>query len=329
MLMDGTSLPAGQDDVVRLPVMRAMLAVLANKYPVEKLDESMAAIERHLELALQQATKGNTSEDRRRGLDQATTIFTLVGGLLRRCTGTQTRGLVRLMFQAPDDPSAGLVLGRGLQVIVAPQPFVADSIGSVQRPLWIQKAYVDLVKPMVGAASGASPESHGPLVKYNYGVAVLLMVKHMKFPVYEQESSAILRIAISVAQNPSSGPDAKASLEVVKNILVEAPDAIRDHLGSLVNICTGLFSRGPVPAPRHPQRLPQGCAAAPGDADARAGCDRLALEIVGGLPRVFEARHLLPLAPRVQRELAGACGLASRDLRKIARLARAAWSDLK
>lgn len=310
-------------------MMRATLAVLANKYELENLEDLMATIEQHLKNALEHATKGTSPEARRRGLDQATTIFTLAGGLLRRCTGKQTRGLLRLLLQAPGDPVAGHLLGRGLEVITAPQPFITDSIGSVQRPLWMQKVYIDLVKPMIGAAIGVSSERHSPLVKTNFGVTVLLMVRHMKFPIYEEDSGAILRVAISTVQNLGNGFDAKAALEVVKNILVEAPDTVQDHLGSLIKICTGLFSAGPLSAPRRPEWLPQGYAAAPDDAQVQAGCGSCALEIVGRLPRLFETRHLLAYAPQVQRELAAACGHGSRDVRKIARSARTAWSDLK
>lgn len=326
LLIEGTSSTPYQDDSAGLPVTRAILAVLANKYKLETFDDLMATLEQHLERALERAMSGPSPEDRCRGLEQSLAIFTLAGSLLRRCIGKQTRGLLRLLYSAPNDSAAGYRLGRALEVIAAPQPFVMDSVGSVQKPLWLQKVYINLVKPMIGAAIRASLVIEDPLIRTNYGVAALHMIKHAKFAIYEDDANDILRIAISTARSLGTGPDAKAALEVLGRILVEAPEAVQVHLRSVVGVCTRLAAA----ARGRPEWMPPDYAvAAADDPAAEAACSRLALEIVGGLPRVFEARHLLAYVPQVQRELAAACGLRVRDLRKTARVARAAWSDLR
>ncbi|PHH84362.1 hypothetical protein CDD83_2063 [Cordyceps sp. RAO-2017] len=328
MLVDGTSSASGHDDATGLPVTRAVLAVLANKYQVETLGELMTTIEQHLGSALEQAATGSSPEDRRRGMEQSLTIFTVASGLLRRCTGKQTRGLVQLLLRAPDDAAAGHALGGGLELITAPLPFVTDSIGSVQRPLWMQKVYVDLVKPMIDIAAESTPAARSPLARTNYGTAALRMVQHIRFAIYEDDAGPIVRIAITTAQTLGPGPDTQAALEVVRTILVEAPDAVQDHLRSLTGICTGLVTRGPLPPRSRPDWLPDGYGDGGDDDGARTRCGRLALEIVGGLPRIFEPQHLLAYAPPMRRALAFACGHRARDLRRIARLARAAWAEL-
>jgi DNA repair/transcription protein MET18/MMS19 len=69
--------------------------------------------------------------------------------------------------------------------------------------------------------------------------------------------------------------------------------------------------------------------AATNDVESKTESAEAALEIMGGLPRMFEARHLVPLAPKVERELTLACGNPIRNVRKLARAARAAWKELR
>lgn len=312
-----------------LPVTRAIMAALANKYTLEGLADLMTTLEQHLQSALKQASTGSSPEGRDNGSEQALTIFTFAGGLLRRCTGKQTQGLRQLLREAPNDRTAGYRLAQGLETIVAPQTYLTKGSGAVEKPLWMQKVYIDIVKPMIGSAIGASPDVQDPLIKANFSIGVLQMVKHMRFSIYEDDSDKIVRIAISVAQNMGTGPDAKAAVEALKNILVEAPEQAQDHIRSIITVCIGLFSSRAAAIQARPEWLPRDPASSTYDPEIEAGCGKLALEIVGGLPRMFESRYLLAYAPQVQRELCTACGHRVRDVRRTARLARAAWSDVK
>ncbi|PHH76519.1 hypothetical protein CDD80_1490 [Ophiocordyceps camponoti-rufipedis] len=305
-----------------LPVTRAILAVLANKYKLEAVDAVMTVIEQQAQSTFTSSAIEPNQEDQRQRLDQALTIFTLAGSLARRSTGPRTRALLELLQRAPQDAAVGYRLARGLELVVAPQTFLTDSAGSVQRPLWMQKVYVDLVKPMMAVASRTSsvdvPISRSTQI--NYGIAVLSMVNHMRFPVYEEDTAAIIRIAISTAQHLGIGPDTRAALEVITCVLGEAPDAVQDHLGSLVSICIGLSSEKP---PTNSQTDEED------DDESRVGCAKLSLEMIGRLPQTLESRHLFAHAPAVRRHLASACGHGVRELRRLARVARATWADLK
>ncbi|RCI13803.1 hypothetical protein L249_8022 [Ophiocordyceps polyrhachis-furcata BCC 54312] len=320
VLIYGTSSAAHDGHAAEdLAVLRAMLAVLANRYKLETVDDVMTAIEQHTRNALKQAASGPSPDARQRGLQQAFTIFTLAGSLARRSTGQRTRGLLELLRRAPDDPAAGYRLGRGLELVVAPQTFLTDS---VQRPLWMQKIYVDLIKPLLDAATGGATAVE-PGQNNNYSVAVLSMVKHMRFPVFEADAGVMVRVAISTAQKSGTGPDARAALQVIDSVLDEAPDAVQPHLGSLIAICTDTFSNEPS----------AGISRTDDDEEeeteeVQAACAKLALELVCRLPQTLEARHLLAHAPAVRRQLAAACGHRVRDLRKVARQARAAWAEL-
>ena len=123
----------------------------------------------------------------------------------------------------------------------------------------------------------------------------------------------VVRITISTAQSFGSGIEALAALDVLQNILLESPEKGQDHLRSIINICVPAFTTQQT-----------------GGADTqKAAIGKLALEIVGGLPKMYEARRLVQFVPRLERELTLACGHGVRDLRRLARLARQAWAPLK
>ncbi|PHH62380.1 hypothetical protein CDD81_7176 [Ophiocordyceps australis] len=220
-------------------VTAATLAVLANKYKLEDHVDLMVTIEECLQSAFDLVTSESSLEDRNIGLEQASIIFTLA---------------------------------------VILEASVTNSAGFIQGPLWMQKLYVDLVKPMISKAS----EAKESIIRNNYGVAILHMVKYMAFPIYEDDISN----------------DTLAALDVLRTTMLEMPQAEQDHLRSIVNICITIFSQ--------PQQR--------GDTRVLSKCATLALEIVGHLPR---------------RGLAFACGHNVREVRSTARMARAAWFDMK
>lgn len=277
----------------------------------------MAVVDKQSESILQQTQP--TSSD----VDRATSIFAVTAGLLRRYSGKQAQGLLQLLREAPNSPIIGQHLARRLEMIVAPQRILTKENYAIVKPLSVQKIYIELVKPMISKALGQGTEDR--VVKTNFSISVLLMVKHMNFSIFEEDAENVIRIAISVAQTIGSGPDARAALDVLRNVLVEAPDKGEPHLGSIIAICVNAFSRKPHTLP---EWLPQDYAPRSADVESQAASGKLALEIMGGLPKMLESRHLLPQARKVERELTLACGNAVRDLRKAARFARTAWREM-
>ncbi|KAG5927975.1 hypothetical protein E4U42_001452 [Claviceps africana] len=316
-------------DAMSRPVARSILAVLANKHNIETIDTVMADLERNLAAALKQAKESTTEPTPAHILEPALSAFALLGGLLRRYSGAKTLPLLQMLQSAPDSSRSGYRLARGLEIIVAPQRYLTRESFAVVRLLWLQKLYVALIQPLLDAALGNDAAVTDPLIKTNFSIAVVFMVKHMSFSIYEADADKILRIAIAILQNLGPGPDGLAALQVIKDILVEASDKAQDHVRSLVRMCTVVFTNRASPSTARPEWLPADYGGGPGSLQVQAGCGKLALEIVGGLPRMFEPRHLLALEPQVQRDLSTACGHRVRELRSTARLARGAWADVK
>ncbi|GKU01536.1 dna repair transcription protein mms19 [Fusarium langsethiae] len=290
------------------PVTLSILTILANKYKIESLPSLVSALE-------QRASALLTTSDGSSHLEQITSVYALVAGMVRRYSGKEAKTLLDVVKDSPKDPQSGAELARRLEMIVAPQQALMKENYAIVKPLWTQKVFFQLVNPMLQAATGKDTDIQDQQVKASYSTSVLLMVKHMSFAIYEADADSILRISIAVAQSSGVGPETKAALDVIKNILAEAPEKGKGHIRSIIKICSSVFSHTPK--------------SATDSVDTGGACGKLALEIVGSLPRTYDSQHLTPHAPQVQRQLTLVCGHRVREVRKTARLARAAWADLK
>ncbi|GAO19499.1 hypothetical protein UVI_02054360 [Ustilaginoidea virens] len=308
------------------PARRAILAVLANKYSIETLDSVMTDLERSLDDALRNL---HTSDSPTHSLGLSLSLFALLGGLLRRHSGSRVQRILQILQTAPNNAAFGSRLARGLETIVAPQKLLTKESFAVVRLLWLQRVYIGLIKPMLEVAVGNDSTITDAPIRANFSIAVLLMIKHVGFSVWEEDAAKILRIAIVVAQNLGTGLYVLVALQAVKSILVESSDKVEAHIPGLIKICTSVFTGRTASFDGRPERLPTDAADVTDSLEVQAGCGKLALEIVGGLPRMFEPRHLLAYEPQVQRDLSTACGHKVRELRSTARLARGAWADVK
>jgi DNA repair/transcription protein MET18/MMS19 len=261
-------------------------------------------------------------------LELASSLYAVATGMVRRYSGKQAQALLTLLREAPKSLSVGSTLAHRLEMVVAPQRPLDKESFAIVKPLWRQKIYIELVKPVLETALAPSDTPQGQLVRTNVSIAVLRVVKHLSFSIYEDDAEKILRIAISVAQNLGGGVDAKAALDVLRDIMVEASDQCQPHLRSIITICINAFSTGRASDSTVPEWLPKDYIVGVNDLEVRATGGQVALGIVGGLPQLFEARHLLPHSSQVQKELTLACGNTVRSLRKSARIARAAWASI-
>jgi DNA repair/transcription protein MET18/MMS19 len=267
----------------------------------------MALLEQNANAALKSA---EANSDATAGLENLNFIYAIVCGIVRRYSSKKAEGLLKFVRDGPAHPTFGAQLAQRMGMLVAPHPYLTKTNYAVVKPLWMQRVYFELVGPMLKLATDQNAEA---TVRTNFSVAVVLMLRHMTFSIYEADADQVVRITISTAQSFGSGKEALAALDVLQNILLEAPEKGQDHLRSIINIC--------VPAFTSQQTA--------GADTQQAAIGKLALEIVGGLPKMYEARRLVQFVPRLERELTLACGHGVRDLRRLARLARQAWAPLK
>lgn len=284
------------------------MAVLANRHKIETAEPLITLLNQQAETVLK-AAQGSDEPDPVINA-QALSLMSAASGILRRYCGNQIQSLLQLIKELPAAGINGGLLSPYFGLVIAPKASLTKENFGIVKPLWKQKVYFQLVKPMLEAAliTGGDATAKG-----NTSTSVLALIRHMDFPIYEEDSDKVLRVCISTAQNQDLASGRLASLTVLRNILVDAPAKGEPHLRSIIPICLGRLSAG----------------AAAGVQKEDPESTKVALEILVGLPRLVEAAQLLPQRPQVERELALACGNPVRELRRLARLARLAWAELK
>ncbi|KAI9167519.1 MMS19 nucleotide excision repair protein [Paramyrothecium foliicola] len=310
---------------VAVPVAQSIVTILTNKFKIETLTEVLSTLN---DKSIEILASVHSDNIDTKTLEQIGPIFAIANGMLRRGSGKDAKQLLQSLREGPKNPTIGHQVARRFELLVAPQDYLTKDNYAVVKPLWMQKVYFELVKPMLQRADGLDAETVEPS-KTNYGIAVLSMLKHMDFSIFEDDAASIVRVAILIAQNTGPGPDTQTALETLRKILPDAPEKLKGHLQSLIKICVQSFSANSKSTPRRADWLPKDYEESAKDPRAAAACGKLSLEILGAMPQIFDAPELLSFAPQVGRELTVACGHHVRDVRKSARLARAAWANLK
>ncbi|KAH6604323.1 hypothetical protein Trco_007769 [Trichoderma cornu-damae] len=330
LLVSGTLSASLTQSWVTRPITRSILTILANKYKIESLGYLMARLEGRLDTALENVQNPLNSDGLSRSLEQVSSIYAIVSGLIRRPGGAQARSLIQRLRDAPENATAGHLLARRLEMLVAPQKFLSKDSFAIANPLWTQKIYFELVKPMLEMATSQDAEARSHILRTHFRIGVLSMVKHMPFSIWEDDCAEILRAAMASQQNLGPGPDALPALEILKIILRESPDKAQGHIKSLIDVSLPCFSSKAALERKRPNWLPPYYACPPKmQPDTEVDCGRLALEVVGALPRLFDAKYVVPFVPKVRRELSLACGHPVRDVRRLARAAHVAWTEIQ
>lgn len=207
----------------------------------------------------------------------------------------------------------GDTVARAMGILVRDMHCLAEENHAVLRRLAKQWTYQHFVRPLY---ERASPAGKGP-AGMRYATAVLAMVSHCAFAVYQDDVDALCRILVTVlsSSSPSSSPSPSAStipsaLKILATVLANQPDAVRGHLKSVVAGAQTLYRS----------------AADTAHADARTR--EAVLRLLAALPTHLESSDLAPFAPDVRRFLATTSGDAVRAVRTVALEARRGWEGV-
>src|SRR5688572_15112914 len=200
----------------RPSVITPILSVLANKYVIENHLDLITLLAQNAKSARQaaEAPQGEGSGS----LDHLAFVYAILSGILRRYSSKKAEPLLEFVREGPALPNElGSQLARRMEMLVAPQTFLTKPNYAVVKPLWMQRVYFELITPVLRQALDSSLEAD---VRKRYGVAVILMLRHMTFSIYEADADKVLTIAILTAQRPDSPIESLAALDVLQNILL-------------------------------------------------------------------------------------------------------------
>lgn len=308
------------------PQLGYFLLILANKFKIEGIPKALSLAEQQISAIVKDkdliGTDGKpqpVSSDVR--LSLAKDIYALIAGALRRYTGSSLAQIFSSLLQGPANAEHGHVLARDFDVLFRPHACLRKDLNASLKPLWSQKAYVNLVKPMLPLAWPKRQGSEATCA--NYSIAVLSSVRHMDYGVYADDAQDLIRLVLCVLRNLPAGADVEAGLRVLETIARESPEVLEPFLKSIIDACEALVTGSGMPDVSY---VPGGYPTAGPKVQAR--CRDLAVMLLGHLPGRFEHSKLRPAAPRVGRLLAVACGDGVRRVRRTALTAKVAWADV-
>jgi len=226
-------------------------------------------------------------------------------------------GIVPVLKEAIASEHIGDIVSRSMGILVKDSDILTTKNHAIVRRFYKQWAYSQIAKPLYPLAL---PTENGPAAATKYRAAVLSIVSNCAFNVYEADVEPLLRLLITTLgdRNSVSSQQLTAALEVLVEILANEPDALKSHLKAIIGGAVGVYEESLSSAQSNLKRDP-----------SRTSARKLVLQALAAIPKKFEDRHLLSHSLKLQRVLSQACGDPAREVRQVARLARANWANIK
>jgi hypothetical protein len=208
---------------------------------------------------------------------------------------------------------------------------------TIQRPLYLQWTYQQLVQPVLGLAYPLCRED----TSVAYSIYVIHAVKSLTLTHYADDTPTIIRIVLAAMQNAANSYDVEAACSIALQVLAGDPDLFRSHVASLVKAAKSVYSRSlPVPSVYDRTLAGQDGQEWPVEKEgyARGGrfryaggrekIRRMALRTLEVLPAQLDETDLRAYADEVRVQLSVALGDRVRDVRRAAEAAQSAWSRI-
>ncbi|ROT35592.1 hypothetical protein SODALDRAFT_317166 [Sodiomyces alkalinus F11] len=334
-----------------LTSLMSLLMNVSNKIPLNELtnvlDSARAQIETavsdaHSKMDLQQSELLAWHVSQRAGQSisevrklMARPVLYITAGALRRYKGNYLKAILAAIIRGPADLEAGHMFASDIEILFKESPVLqTDSHPRVVNPLWRQRAYMEIVKPMLDLALPKKDGSTSMTIAANYSIAVLHALRNLSLEIYEDDMEQIIRMIICVVRMLPLSLETLYGLQLVKTICQKGSDQVTPFLGSIIDICTSVL----VPTEHERKRNRGAINLEALHAMTKDGGSKnsplipriqvLALEILRDLTKHYEARHLRNEAPAVVRRLGRILGDSYRETRANAHSAISAWHNL-
>jgi DNA repair/transcription protein MET18/MMS19 len=305
-------------------VRAAIGIILANKYkggPLTSDSESLV-MKRVFDFWGNWMKEATTSAPM--DLDTFHAAITVAVNIIAGAAARQDKNVLNLvpaLHQAAASQHAnGEIVAKSMGLIVKDNDLLSSENHAVVKRFYKQWAYSHLAKPLLQDAQPAAKDTHAAT---RYRVVILSVISNCPFTVYQDDLEPLIRLLITALTNRTglssevAWTQVVSALEILVAILSNEPDALKGHLREIIGGATKVY-----------QECSQKDTTATQPA-TRNTCRKLALQVLGAIPTMFEERHVLRFSPPTQRMLAVACGDPVRKVREVARKARANWAKLE
>ena len=240
------------------------------------------------------------------------TIFWISKALILRLASVSE--ILTYLLNLLSSLSHGLPSARGFSLLLAPDEILSKENGATIRLLAKQRVFTICIPRLA-----ADFRSGDPAVKQNYLIALSGILKYVPTDILMPEISTLLPLLLQSLDLPETNVKA-ATIETLSIILVESPEAVEEHMASLVT-----------------RLLKAAAAAAAAIDDSKSSSSssnnstrvrQSALRCLRLAPGKVKESKLLPLKGKVTWELRGCLDDRKRGVRKEAIECRAQWLGL-
>ncbi|SPQ19382.1 dcc86b40-8844-4b3b-a523-be8dc16f91f1 [Thermothielavioides terrestris] len=314
---DFGSSPSRESDI-----RAAIGAILANKYKggPSTSDPEVVVMRRVFDFWANWMKEATTSAplDREAFHAHSTVAMNVLAGAAAR-QDKHVLNLVPALHQAAASQHLnGEIVAQSLGLVVKQNELLSPNNHAVVKRFYKQWAYSHLAKPLLQDAQPAAADSH---TAARYRLAILSMVSNCPFAVYQDDLEPLIRLLVTALNNHAglseevAWSQVAAALEILADILANEPDALKGHLRETIGGASRVYQE----CSRKIEAV---------QPVTRTRCRKLALQVLGAIPTRFEERYVLSYSPPTQRMLAVACGDPVRNVREVARKARASWAKV-
>lgn len=245
----------------------------------------------------------------------------IIGGAIARQEKNVIE-LIPILQQAAASPQVnGEAVAQSLGIIVKANELLTPESHAVVRRFYRQWAYTHLVKPLYELAR---PTAENSLAATRYSLVILSIVSNCQFTIYQDDLEPLIRLLVTALTSRSKISEevaqshAISALEILVEIILNDSGALKSYVKEIVSGTTNVYQ----------ESMPKKTLAQPVKPAILTQSRKLALQVLGAIPKTFEERYTLQYAPQTQRMLAMACGDPVRKVREAARSARANWAKV-
>ncbi|TLS28127.1 hypothetical protein PpBr36_00134 [Pyricularia pennisetigena] len=245
------------------------------------------------------------------------------GAVARR--DRDVEGLVKILASIPAAlGERGQQIAPRLEGLLAAKSQLSAQNHAILSPLSEQWVYICVVKPKLEQSFPITQDKSRGIVN---AIAVVHVMKHMDFTVYAEDTDRIMRILIIIVSSPKNLVDVEAALQILREILANKPDALKDQLKAVITGAISTVSSG-LGQHHEQQATPVDVTARVMNPGSSALCRRLSLQLLQELAEKLDEQLLRQYKAQISRVLATACGDPVREVRQSAMSARGSWAKL-
>ena len=279
-------------------VLLRHITLLINKFANPKTMQSVLS---EVGLDVEALLSSENPSSQQISLSFAVVKALLIQGKTSALTSTYLQLLLRLL------PTISAPSARLFTTLLAPDAILTKANHCAISGLYKQKAFAQLVAPIVEALRSGAATGSSAAQKQNYLLALSGILSHLPYTILQPSLPTLVAPLLQTLDLPDT-PVKASSLSIFESLLVHSPALVAEHASSLISRLLNCTS-----------------AAAKNSADVRAR----ALQCLTLVPKQLKREAVVPFRRQIVKKLSAVLDDGKRRVRAEAVKCRTAWLGLE